>query len=426
MSTMRKFVNGGGVIYPPLLNHDSNTLDFYYEGLAIDYDNILSIKHDVQHTKMAVIFQCPVSSTYTIGETAPFLGTLDTVECSVLPYTIGDPNPTIKFSFQDLDENDLPDGVADEYRIIEVETSTDPIWIKPGLLTSDGTDNGTKRAVTRGQKLAVVIEFDSSSPLDNFALGVIPVSQEDGWHQAKLMYWDNGDAQAWVDQYNTYWGIACMGIKYSGIPVHEEGNLAVNSWFNMPEMMPVSLIDTGEPLTAFNNASNPDEVGMQFNFPTDVVISGVLFSVNITDALATADIILYDNPTNFMQVLETIPFKFSQNGYNPYRFGYKFVKFKNEHKLNAHDIYRIMIKPTSTAYISLGMMHFDDAEKCGSLWGSTDLAGNFTGWSLDYRYQSGTFQDVNENSTTVPMISFLIYGFEQEGTGGVGGDLGDL
>jgi len=55
-----------------------------------------------------------------------------------------------------------PDGVVDQYRAIANGEATFAAntWYTSGLLTSDGTDTGTKRTVNFGDLVACVLEYD--------------------------------------------------------------------------------------------------------------------------------------------------------------------------------------------------------------------------------------------------------------------------
>lgn len=90
---------------------------------------------------------------------APKAGNLKQVHVLFPTVTTGD---DIKFSFQDLSATTGdPDGTADQYRVKTVGTGDAGNRIASGIMSSDGTDGGTKRTVTKGQKFAVVIEFNS-------------------------------------------------------------------------------------------------------------------------------------------------------------------------------------------------------------------------------------------------------------------------
>ena len=85
--------------------------------------------------KYAFIVQCPKA------------GTLDTFEWRTGAVT-NNPDNGIRCSFQTVDATTgYPDGVQDQYRDITGTISANT-WQVPGLITSDGTDVGTKRTAT--------------------------------------------------------------------------------------------------------------------------------------------------------------------------------------------------------------------------------------------------------------------------------------
>lgn len=69
----------------------------------------------------------------------------------------------LKVSFQDLDASGDPDGTPDQYRVIPQASVVSNTAVLTGIMSSDGTDNGSLRAVVPGSILAVVIEFDSTA-----------------------------------------------------------------------------------------------------------------------------------------------------------------------------------------------------------------------------------------------------------------------
>ena len=66
----------------------------------------------------------------------------------------------LKVSFQGVTASGKPDGVVAQFRV--VGSIVQATWFETGLITDNGTDGGTKRAVTKGDFLAVVIEFAST------------------------------------------------------------------------------------------------------------------------------------------------------------------------------------------------------------------------------------------------------------------------
>lgn len=88
---------------------------------------------------------------------APKTGNLAKVRFRTGTVTTGD---TIRISFQDVDvATGLPDGGVDQYRALAIADGDDNKALYTGLITSDGTDTGSLRAVTAGQIVAVVFDY---------------------------------------------------------------------------------------------------------------------------------------------------------------------------------------------------------------------------------------------------------------------------
>jgi hypothetical protein len=103
----------------------------------------------------------------------------------------------IRFSLQDLNTSTGdPDGTADQYRVKSVVTGDAGVHIASGILSHNGTDGGTKRTVTRGQKLACVLDFNSwvagnmklaIGVLDSGWTGYPSVKEGTAWSEAKVV-----------------------------------------------------------------------------------------------------------------------------------------------------------------------------------------------------------------------------------------------
>jgi len=107
-------------------------------------DGFSGITLDALGEKWAAIFRVP--KTGTLGKIWFYVRGITTAQ-------------DLKVSFQDVDPaTGDPDGTVDQYRVI---TPTSYSWNRTGLITSDGTDTGAKRSVTKGDLLAVAIEFGS-------------------------------------------------------------------------------------------------------------------------------------------------------------------------------------------------------------------------------------------------------------------------
>src|SRR5574341_1236927 len=85
--------------------------------------------------------------------------TIDLIGFRTGTVTTGD---TLKVSVQDLlTTADDVDEVIDAFRTIVIADGDDNVYKETGLITSDGTDTGTKKSVSPSSPLGVVFEFDA-------------------------------------------------------------------------------------------------------------------------------------------------------------------------------------------------------------------------------------------------------------------------
>lgn len=183
----------------------------------------------------------------------PRTGTLD----SVLTRWNSVPSGLVlRVSFQDVDPSTgFPDGTVDQYRDWTAP-STGTHSVDPGLITSDGTDGGTTRNVTKGDLLWVVWEITStpghfSWPTGwNASLTGSSILQQT--HHAK---W-NGSA------WSTSAVPVMLALKYS------DGAYA----YALPSQPFMTTNGAG---FSFNSSSSPNEYGLRFQLPFPTQIDGV-------------------------------------------------------------------------------------------------------------------------------------------------------
>lgn len=306
-----------------------------------------------------------VAQIFTITES----GTLDKFEFDLRNFT--QCTNGLKVSFQDLDASGNPDGVADQFRVVTV---TGTGWITPGLITSDGTDGGTKRTVTVGQVLACVIEFSSFAAGDS--VGVAQRNVATDWTQTPA-YKVSFLTGSWGSKSgNSYY----LALKYDSgyCPLDVQG------------MTPVTGAQTN---TAYNSGSTPDERGMLFQVPTAMTIAGAWMYCNRS---AAADLVLYD--TDGTTVLVTSSLDSAQRSGAALAFG---AFYFPPTALTANVGYRLTLKPTSGSNVTLGHLTVN----------SSALLAAFTGgstWMLTTRTDAGAWTDTN---TARPMMGLIISGF---------------
>lgn len=186
----------------------------------------------------------------------PKSGTLDKFEFLVPLYT---GTNTVQVAFQDVGLADgLPDGVNDQFR---AGNPPNGAWFAPGLITSDGTDGGSKRVVTAGDYLACIAEFSA------YTSGALQMRTYTG---------PNGSGPFYNVTHNgTSWSKGLLNV-YPGIVLkYDDGSY----------MAPLSdVLVAFSSITAnatFNSGSTPDEVAMRLRMPFRCTVVGA--AVNLDD-----------------------------------------------------------------------------------------------------------------------------------------------
>jgi hypothetical protein len=232
---------------------------------------------------------------------------------------------TLKVSFQNVDDTTGdPDGTPDQYRTIVVGNGDDNVALQTGILSSDGTDNGTKRTVVAGERLAIVFEFDS------FVAGNILLTARSaaaGPGSSGQIYSDHFTA-AWVKSAN----LPMVALEYS------DGSYG-----------PIPYVDpsvSGMAAEVFASDDTPDERGLIFQAPFSAKVMGFWANVDID---ADADVVLYDSDgttpletyrldSNVRQATHSLPYH---------------VPISTEVTLTKDTNYRLTLKPASTTDVGL-------------------------------------------------------------------------
>lgn len=315
---------------------------------------------DASAEKVAFLFQAPKAGTldgFQFG-----LGTVGTA-----------PSSGLKCSFQDPDaSNGDPDGTADEYRVV-TSGLTSNTWVDPGILSSDGTDGGTKRTVTRGQWLYAVIEFESFDAGDSLNINTqsLPAA--------------TGGRHGMVNVYIASWAldktsVPNMALLYNDATFGRLGpsGLAAES---------ISYLDLGAD-------KDPDEAGLKFQVPLPIKVDGLALDATY-GANASWDMVIYDG-SDVEQGSTTIDGDMHAGSW----WGGKYAYFDSEIELAADTDYRIVIKP-STSGSAMYMEYYET----GSPVSRASNAAASTNLALTYRTNGGSWTD---SSTAIPFMSLLI------------------
>lgn len=329
-------------------------------GLFLDPMNYLNgsfsstLIMDATAEKVAFIFQCPKS------------GTLDKVEfrCGAVTFNAAS---VLRVSFQNLSSGD-PDGTQDQYR--DMTTLSANAWNVPGLMTSDGTNTGTKRSVTKGDIIAVVFEFQTFTALDSVIISACAATGT-AWF-ANTIYTDLYTA-SWAKQASI---IAIMALKYDdGLYEPVVGGVPILAFNNV----------------LFNSGSTPDERGLIFQVPYPCRVTGFAIKVE-TDA--AADVVLYDSNGTSVLATASLDSTIRQgvNGTNT------FGLFPASATLLANTAYRLVVKPTTVSDVRL----YDYDATSAAVLGGFDAGANCHYTS---RVNAGAWTEV---TTKRPAIAFIV------------------
>lgn len=308
-------------------------------------------------------------------------GTLDKFElyCSF----ISAPSD-VKFSFQDVDPTTgLPDGVVDQFRVLAAASVT-ATWLAPGLMTSDGTNGGVKRAVTALQWIAVVLEWDSTQSGQAWFSGVDTNSNT----QMSI-------GQAYAAVHNGASWSKYTANQYPAITLkYDDGT------YESPVGWTYPISATA--VRSFASNSTPDERGVLFSLSQSVKVNGAWAWVDLN---AAADIVIY-NPDGSELVSAALDSDLQQSASPGTKF-YNFAKVTLKKNTN----YRMVLRPTTTTSISI----YEYTANAAAI-----LNGFAPGsaWQLTTRTDAGAW---TETATQRPWMGLLISDVQSTGANGAGG-----
>lgn len=298
-------ISGGFIEHPPALA---------WGAAAPAFGNNRTI--DATAEKAGMVFQVP--KTGTIDAVGFLLGTVTQA-----------PTNGLKVSLQDPSTTGLPDGTPDQYRVVPVGSISTGAWITTGLITSDGTDGGAKRSVTRGDVLCVVIEFSSFVAGDN-----LNIQERTGGLNDGAMPYVVADTGAWAKSTNT--GDPVVALKY------DDG-----LYYPAPRCYPMSALTT----LAVNTGTTPDEIGLKFRVPVGIKVGGLWIRRSQTAARdVTYKLYDSDGSTVLKSFVDDGDFGSGNNRY---------LLFSSEVTLVANTYYRLTALPSSAS--SLNFYYFDVA-----------------------------------------------------------------
>lgn len=313
--------------------------------------------------------------------TAPKTGTLDKVRIRLGTVSIAG-SSTVLVSFQDVDATTgNPDGTEDQFRQIPNGSLTSNTSVLTGKITSDGTDSGSSRSVTRGDLLAVVARIDTFTAADQVNINNISATTRCGgfvWH-----YVTENLSGAYAKSSTK---TPQVSIQYSD-----------GSYAEVVSCYPVITVGT----QTYNNTSSPDEYGLRFQVPFPCKIGGCWLGI---DADGDFDIVLYDSggATTLKSVdKDNRSTTVAQVGH---------VLFTTEATLAADTTYVLSIKPTSATNLILSYVDVADVKE----W---DQYGGGQQWYWAEDKDPATTADFATTTTRRPMIGLMVTAVDNGATG---------
>ena len=319
----------------------------------------------------------------------PKTGTLDKFEWHSSDSTLNAAS-VLRLSFQNVDlATGFPDATQDQFR--DQSTLTSFGWNAPGLMTSDGTDTGTKRSVTVDDLLAAVIEFQTFTAADSvrWRKMVTPYSFQGIF--GAFPYPASFFASVWATVAET---MPFMALKYS------DGTYAqLNDWV-LPAGTGSTVINT----TTFNNGSTPDERGLFFQLPAPVKVGGAWWRADLD---GNADYVLYDSDGTTVLASSSLDL----NVRGAAKAGNFFIRH-TPISLTASTNYRAVIKPTSVTNLST----YDFDVNAAAL---LDAVAGGQNWHYTSRTDAGAWTQV---TTKRPFMGLLVTAID-DGAGASGGGM---
>ena len=224
---------------------------------------------------------------------------------------------TLRVGLETLDASGNPSGTQYGGSVVGTQAA-------PAANTYYTVTLGTGASATRGDLIAVVIQFDVT-------VGNVQI----GYHNTNI-----GQAihVPYLDLFTTVW---TKNASHAGPITHLEYSDA--SVEVIPQCYPWSGSDWIA--AAFNNGSTPDERALRFTLPNQTRAAG--FWVQM-DRDGDADVVLYDSDST---ALQTTSLPAVRRGGTSY--GHHTAFFPASQVLSANTVYRLAVKPTTVTNVTL-------------------------------------------------------------------------
>lgn len=340
---------------------------------------------DATGEKIAMIgpFYSPDRSSKTINKVGFPTGAITSAGGSIIRVSLQNVSTTTGAPCQ-------PDGTQDQYRDANLNTYTANSWFNTGLVTSDGTDTGSKRTVSHGELIAVVVEYDSGGRLGSDSLVVTSMANL----QSTTFIGAN------TVLYTASWAI--QNLLPMVIFECSDGSFA-----SLIASYPIKSLT----FTAFSSSSTPDEYGLKFTAPFNGTIEGI-WSVMNTNSI-NVDFVLYKDGTEIASIVIDGNTISSANNHRMVT-----ALFSSSQVLTKDSEYIIAVRPPTTSNVTIRQWDVDTASHWATHAGPAAMCQTS-------RTNAGSWSDTTTRRISAGLLLSEIHDGVSSGGGGplIGGRL---
>jgi hypothetical protein len=273
---------------------------------------------------------------------------------------------TIRVGLETIDSSGNPTGTQYGGSAVGTQAS-------PASTTVYEVTLGTPAAATIGDRVAIVIQFDST--VGNMQIGTAPLNDACGFPYSSAF------TASWAKQTSNL--ILC-GIRYDDGVYEDIGSPIPGIWSS----------------PTISSSTTPDEVGVKFSLPFPVTVKGVWLNLDLD---GNATIKLYDSDGS--TVLGSISVLSAERAFTSMTLYY--FHFSTPIDLDAGTEYRLTLLPATTTAIGFRRVVVASADRLGAMSGGT-------AWYETSRTDAGAWTD----TTTQKVFKGLLCSHFHDGAGG--------
>ena len=324
---------------------------------------------------------------------APKTGNIKAVGFEVGTVT-NNPDNGLRVALQNLTSG-LPSAET-HFRVVTPVTAN--TWHETGIISDDGTDTGALRAVTRGDRLAITIDFESFVVGDSLQIRYASNLGFAGQFSGGFPYV--------IQDVGSGWAKTGSGEDMLVVAVQYDDDI----WYPVSNAAPISVAGS---VLSVTSSSDPNEFALKFQLSVPMRCAGLAYRVShATPNTGNTIGQLYDAAGNILATGGTLSSLLSGNTTTGNTF---WVRFPTSVELAANTTYRLGVRSSSTGNVDFYFVSANSVALMNAMPNGT----NFSYSQRAYSAGAGVWTDV---ATSVPMITPLIDAIDP--VKGFGGALG--